>query len=352
MREPLAVDLFSGAGGLSLGLKAAGFKVAAGVEMDRLASQTYALNNPDAITINDDIRNVSAWKLKKDIGRRISLLAACPPCQGFTSLTSKFRRDDPRNDLPSEVIRFARILKPKAIMFENVPRFLTSARGKSRFDLVKRELEALDYKVTYCILQAADFGSSQFRRRLVVFAASSEIEPPKPTHAQTASGDIAAWRTVKDKIGALGPAEPFQPGKLSAPRPLAEWHVVRRLSDLNQRRLEAAVPDGARWDLPDELRPACHVGSSTGFRNVYGRMSWERPSPTITGGCTSPSKGRFGHPEVARTISVREAGLLQDFPDDYIVDAEGQIDRACEMIGNAFPARLAEAAARQVMATL
>lgn len=347
MSEPTAVDLFCGAGGLSLGLKKAGFKVVAGVELDKLAARTYALNNPDAKAICGDVRKVSAWQLKRDLGKRISLLAACPPCQGFTSLTSKFRRDDPRNDLPTEVIRFVRVLRPKAVMFENVPRFYSSANGRRRFDIVKAELEALNYVVSWGILQAADFGTPQFRRRLIVLAADREIEVPCATHSGIRVEGRLSWNTVRKAIALCGETSEFRPGTLSGALPLSSWHVTRRLSALNQQRLLAAKPGGARWDIPDELRPDCHVGSSSGFRNVYGRMVWDEPSPTITGGCTSPSKGRFGHPEASRTISVREAGLLQDFPDDYLVDVDGRIDRACEVIGNAFPASLAAAAARQ-----
>jgi len=347
MAKPIAVDLFSGAGGLSLGLKDAGFDVVAGVELDPQASATFALNNPSAKAICEDIQKVSPWQLKKDLGRRVSLLAACPPCQGFTSLTSKFKRDDPRNDLPRDVLKFARALKPKAIMFENVPRFLTSANGKRRFDVVVKELESLDYKVTWSILQAADFGTAQMRRRLIIFAADREIEPPAPTHFSRPAEGQAAWNTLADRIQGLEATREFVPGSMSGIRSLKEWHVTRRLSQLNRQRLALAKPGGARWDIPDAYRPPCHVGSNSGFRNVYGRMAWDVPSPTITGGCTSPSKGRFGHPDEVRTISVREAGLLQDFPDDYLIDADGRLDRACEMIGNAFPAKLASAAARQ-----
>lgn len=347
MTNPTAIDLFSGAGGLSIGLKDAGYDVVAGVELDEQASATFALNNPNAKAICGDIRKVSPWQLKKDLGKRVSLLAACPPCQGFTSLTSKFRRDDPRNDLPSDVLRFVRALRPKAVMFENVPRFLTSANGRRRFDLVVSELMELDYKVSYAILQAADFGTAQMRRRLVVFAADREIEPPTPTHSAAPNSEQSAWRTLSDQIRGLEPAREFEPGSLQGVRPLSDWHVTRRLNDLNKQRLAASTPGGARWDIPDELRPPCHVGSTAGFRNVYGRMVWDRPSPTITGGCTSPSKGRFGHPEDVRTITVREAGLLQDFPDDYLLAPNGRLDRACEMIGNAFPAKLASAAAKQ-----
>ena len=349
MTKPVAIDLFCGAGGLSLGLKSVGFRIAAGVELDRLAARTFKLNNPRAISISGDIRTVSPWALKKDIGGRIDLLAACPPCQGFTSLTSQFRRDDPRNDLVSEVLRFAEKLRPRAVMFENVPRFATSEKGRTRFLNVIEALTSMGYRVKWSILDAADFGSAQFRKRLVVFATKAEIQLPTKSHSRVGADGEQKWRTVRDAIGHTKKATPFAPGSLTGVRAISEWHVTRRLSQLNQRRLEVAMPGGARWDLPDELRPPCHVGSNVGFKNVYCKMTWSEPSPTITGGCTSPSKGRFGHPKHARTISVREAALLQDFPDDYLIDTDGRMDRVCEMVGNAFPSRLAAAAAKQVI---
>ena len=115
---------------------------------------------------------------------------------------------------------------------------------------------------------------------------------------------------------------------------------VRNLAPQNVARLKAIKAGASRTSLPKALRPDCHKNNS-GFSNVYGRMSWDKPSPTITGGCTTLSKGRFGHPSALRTISVREAAALQSFPDDYIFDTEF-IDRACIMIGNALPPKFAK----------
>lgn len=323
----------------------------AGVELNQPSAETYALNNPDATVFNADIAKVTATEMADAIGGRLALLAACPPCQGFTSLTSKHRRDDPRNDLASQVIRFARKLKPAAVMFENVPRFLTSKRGKRRFDALILELETLGYTMSWEVLQAADFGTAQMRRRLVVFGARVQIDAPSPTHARDGANGLKKWRTVEDVIAGQREAEVYDRATARQRKSLSDWHVVRNLSPINQARINAAKPGAPRWDLPDRLRPDCHKGSSSGFANVYGRMLWESPSPTITGGCTSPSKGRFGHPEHNRTISAMEAAMLQDFPKGHLI-ASDSIDDTCGMIGNAFPARLAGAAASQFSSVL
>jgi len=130
------------------------------------------------------------------------------------------------------------------------------------------------------------------------------------------------------------------------------WHVVRDLRQQTKARLRAALPGRARFELDDDLLPECHQNGYQGFRNVYGRMSWEKPSPTITGGCTTPAKGRFGHPDRRRTtISVREAALLQTFPArfDFVTDS---IDAACEIIGNAVPPVFAEVLGKQLARSL
>lgn len=345
---PVAIDLFSGMGGLTRGLQQAGFRVAAGVEQHTPAADTYELNNPDATVFNENIADVSPSDIAEVLPGKLALLAACPPCQGFTSLTSKHRRDDPRNALASHITRFVRELRPAAVMLENVPRFATSKLGRQRFDALMLELERLGYKMSWSILQAADFGTAQFRRRLVMFGASKLIEPPTPTHSGD-EGKLRPWRTVSDQIRGEDRPDVYEIG--IERRTLADWHVIRKLTSINQARLTAARPGAPRWDLPNDLRPDCHKGSSEGFANVYGRMVWHTPSPTITGGCTSPSKGRYGHPSQARTISVMEAGLLQDFPKGYRIISDS-IDDACEMVGNSFPARLAKAAAEQVAAVI
>jgi DNA (cytosine-5)-methyltransferase 1 len=118
------------------------------------------------------------------------------------------------------------------------------------------------------------------------------------------------------------------------------WHVVRRLSEVNRRRLMASRAGASREELPKRLRPPCHRHSDKGFSNVYGRMSWDAPSSTITAGCLTLSMGRFGHPEKDRTISLREAALVQTFPFEYRFDTDF-IEKAARIVGNALPCEFA-----------
>lgn len=340
-----AVDLFSGGGGLTLGMMRAGFDVVAAVEMDKSACVTYGANHRTVTSLQADIRTLD----KQDIvgrvdGKRIDLLAGCPPCQGFTSLSARYKRDDPRNQLVLELARLAEELRPRAIMMENVPGLAATEIYRALW----RRLDAAGYHLVDEVLQVADYGVPQSRRRLVLLGGLGfRITMPQPTHSRKAGHGTAYWRTVRDAIGHM----PRNPPTLVEARGNggvrgANWHVVRSLSRANVARIRAAQP-GRTWPhLPEQLRPRCHRGDYTGFTNVYGRMEWDRPSPTITGGCTTLSKGRFGHPEEDRTISVREAALLQTFPEDYVFDTP-YMEHACNIIGNALPCDFAEVVARQ-----
>lgn len=345
-RSSVAIDLFSGGGALSSSLKAAGYHVAGAVEVCRHAAATYAANHPDVGLLRRDIRQVDGAGLKSVAPHgSVSLLAGCPPCQGFTSLTAKCKRSDPRNNLIREMARLVEELQPQAVMMENVPGL--AGRGRALLEEFCGHLEQAHYVVTSGILQAADFGVPQYRRRLVILAGlGQEIELPEATHSQGGRNGLTKWATVLDAIGGLDPPTTLREAKQHSKLDRQNWHIVRSLSEANRARLGFARPGGTWRDIPESLRPACHQGGYRGFVNVYGRMAWDHVAPTITGGCTSLSKGRFGHPEENRTISVREAALLQTMPRDFML-ATPYIDRACNIVGNAFPCRLAEAVARQ-----
>ena len=331
----VAIDLFSGGGGLTLGLKHAGFLVCSAVETEKHAAATYAANHPEAVLYCKDIRAVSGDELLATSPTgRIDLIAACPPCQSFSSLTSKYKARDSRDELINEFARIVRELLPSTLMMENVPGL--AVKGALFFEPVIEELKALGYKITYDVVDVVNYGVPQRRRRLVVLGSrTAPMSIPSATHQETPEKGLLAWETVRGAIG-NGPV----PVKLSDTRlkggPKAlKWNVVRNLAPANIARLEALKAGAQRMTLPDELRPKCHRGNS-GFSNVYGRMSWDKPAPTITGGCTTLSKGRFGHPSALRTISVREAAALQTFPEDYILETDF-IDKACLIIGNALP---------------
>ena len=342
-----AIDVFAGAGGLTVGLKRAGFRVVAAVELERHSFATYKANHPEVKCLKQDIATVSGAALLKLAGtERIDLLAGCPPCQGFTSLTAKYKdRKDPRNALVLEMARLAEELQPQAIMMENVPGL--TQKGRSLYGQLLSRLEALDYRLTEGFLQVADYGVPQFRRRLVLLGGREfEIALPEPTHSAEPTDDLASWRTVRDTIEDMAEPITLTEAKARGQVERSNWHIVRQLSRKNIKRIKAAKAGETWTQIPEHLRPNCHRDGYVGFTNVYGRMEWDRPSPTITGGCTTFSKGRFGHPKADRAISVREAALLQTFPLDYRLDTP-YMDHVCNMIGNALPCDFAEALARR-----
>jgi len=347
-----AIDLFAGCGGLTGGLRAAGFNVLAAIEKNPDAAATYAANHPTVLLLKKDIRRVTASGLLRDLklrkGQTVDLIAGCPPCQGFTRLTENNSRRDPRNALIREYLRFVKCIRPKTCMLENVPGLLT--RGKRFFNELKHGLEAAGYTVTYEVVQLADYGVPQFRKRLVLFAAlKGSISVPRAMYHDPRRRSRRPWRTVKDAIGFL-PAPPLRSlVKAGKAKPRYKWHYARDVAPAVRRRLEHALKDGkGRNSLPKSLRLACHERRPNGYHDVYGAMSWKTPSPTITSGCTNASKGRFGHPGVPRPITATEAALLQSFPATYRFKASG-LESLAQQIGNALPKRFAKVAGMAVV---
>ena len=196
MKSYTAIDLFSGCGGLTLGLKQAGFKVIAAVEIDQLATSTYTRNHPGARVWNKDIRDVKTKEMMRSLRIRrgqLDLLAGCPPCQGFSSIRTRNQKTsiDRRNSLIFEFLRFVRAFKPKTIMMENVP----GLAGYHRFKKFVNELRAEGYEVEFKILNAADYGVPQRRRRLILLGSLlGRIDFAIPATNR---------RTVQDAIGSM-----------------------------------------------------------------------------------------------------------------------------------------------------
>jgi len=320
--KPIAVDLFSGAGGLSEGLKQAGYRVAGAVEANVPACQVYRLNHPKVRLWNKDIRKLSAKCMMKALRLRpgqLDLLAACPPCQGFSTMRTRNganRNRDGRNDLIYDVLRFAWKLRPKTLMIENVPGLARNAR----FRVFRKRLVAMGYEISWRVLNAVDFGVPQRRNRLVLLAARGA--------APLFASRVQRPRTVREAIG-----------KLKAPTrssdPLHNYTVQRQRKILALIR-EIPKDGGSRTARGRTAQLACHR-EHEGFYDVYGRMAWDAPSPTITGGCISPSKGRFLHPSANRAITLREAALLQTFPRKYRFPLKHGRYHIALMIGNALP---------------
>jgi DNA (cytosine-5)-methyltransferase 1 len=320
--KPTAVDLFCGAGGLSEGLRQAGFRILGAVEIDELSCETYAVNHTGVKLWRTDISRLSGRAIMKALGLtpgQLDLLAACPPCQGFSAMRTKNGarwNKDPRNDLISEVLRIIRALRPKSVMLENVPRLAANRR----YSAFRKGLEALGYHVTWDILNVADFGVPQSRKRLVLLASKFVT----PTFAPKARNG----RTVRDAIGNLrSPTRSRDP---------LHNYTIRRSQKVVELIREIPGNGGSRSALSAKRQLECHK-KLDGFRDVYGRMSWDRPAPTITGGCINPSKGRFLHPRANRAITLREAALLQSFPKSYRFRLKNGRYSVALLIGNALP---------------
>jgi DNA (cytosine-5)-methyltransferase 1 len=320
--ELLAIDIFSGVGGLTEGMHQADFKTKIAFEIDEIASKAYHMNHPDTSIITKDIRKVTIAEIKRTLnGRQIHLLAGCPPCQGFSSIRRLNRSqpvDDERNTLIMEYIRLVKALRPYTIMLENVP-------GLVHYDLfkeAKRILEEdLKYYIDYKIVNVKDYGVPQNRKRLVLVGSRlGEIHVAKPTYEK---------KTVRQVIGNL-------------PSPEQSKDLIHKIYPIHtpevQKRIEMTPKNGgSRKDLPQKYLLKCHQVENIGFNDVYGRLRWDDYSSTITGGCLNPSKGRFLHPEQNRCISAREAAMLQSFPPEYKFPTNIPRVNLALMIGNALP---------------
>jgi DNA (cytosine-5)-methyltransferase 1 len=332
------IDLFAGCGGGSLGFRQAGFAPVAAVEIDRDASAAYEANlrvNP----IAKNIRLVSGSELLMMSGLQTgecTLLSGCPPCQSFTELrkgSSSTRRDRRRNRLYEDYIRLVSDVRPRHIAFENVPGMLSS-RWRYHFDALLQGLGNLGYESIWDVVDAADYGIPQRRKRVLVVA-SRVTEPlfPEPTHFDEPTDrrrrrHRTVWQTIGDCL-------PLESGEYD---PDDEYHEARLHSDLALKRLRAIPEGGARGDLPKRLQLECHKDHN-GHHDIYGRMWRDKPAPTLTSGCTNITRGRFAHPEQDRAITLREAMLLQTFPRRTVL--VGTSEQMALQIGNAIPPLLA-----------
>lgn len=319
----LAIDLFAGCGGLTTGLKKAGFEVVAAIEIDPLAAKTYKQNHSQTQVWKQDIRRISAAMLaqKARLGRgRLDLLAGCPPCQAFSRMRTLNRarriRAPKQKDLLGELLRFVRVLKPKAVMVENVPGLAKDKRWRH----FVAALRGLNYDCKYDVLNCADYFVPQRRRRLILLGSQHGTVPFAPPSV--------IRKTVRQSIRMLKPA-----GTSGDP-----LHDMAEKRSPRISRLIKLIPKngGSRLDLGSRRQLPCHR-KCDGFKDVYGRMEWDKVSPTITTGCFNPSKGRFLHPVANRTITLREAALIQSFPKGYFFDLSKGKCAAAAMIGNALP---------------
>jgi DNA (cytosine-5)-methyltransferase 1 len=330
-RWPTAVDLFCGCGGVTQALKASRFRVVAAVDNDPVACESYRFNHPSVSLYEEDISGINPKTIwHKDLRRRsLDLLVVCSPCQPF-SLHNQTHKEDKRERLILSVVPFARDLKPRLIFFENVPG-LKRDRFAPILASLREQLDDLGYVLGEPEeLDAADYGVPQRRRRCVMLARHGAPPPPLPKPVSPKGRRV----TVRAAIAGLAR---LNSGEADEQDPL---HYARTHQAIALERLRHIPKDGgSRAELPEHLWLQCHR-ERTGHPDVYGRMRWDDVAPTLTTGCTDVTRGRFGHPEDDRAISLREAARLQTFPDTYLF--AGPLKDIARQIGNAVPVRFVQ----------
>lgn len=337
-RRGNVIDLFCGAGGLTHGFRLEGFRIAKGIDIDKSCRYPFETNN-DAPFVQKCIRDVNGAKLFENLGyNEPKILVGCAPCQPFSKYSQK--KDDSRWSLLEEFTRLIGEASPDIVSMENVPS-LAKFKGGSVFKKFLDELWKFGYKVKWSVAFCPEFGVPQSRSRLVLLA-SRFGEPPDLEKTHKAED----FFTVRDSIGDL---PEIAAGEVHSSDPL---HRSSVLSSKNLDRIRSSIQGGTWHDWPEDLVTNCHArDSGMSFTSVYGRMSWDKPAPTMTTQFIGFGNGRFGHPEQNRAISLREGALLQTFPKDYEFVAPGSrviMKTLGKLIGNAVPVNLARAIAKAI----
>ena len=333
------VDLFCGAGGLTRGLEDAGIEVGLGIDADPACEYPYTTNNDASFLLKsvEDITAVDFSHVFEDAP--FKLLAGCAPCQPFSAYSRRWSRpSDARWNLLEHFSRLVRETQPDLITMENVPLL---AREEVFVEFVAM-LRSEGLEVFHDVVNCADYGVPQQRHRLVLLASKlGPIDIVKPTTPE------CRRNTVKNAIGDM---PKLRAGEVCASDPL---HRACELSPLNLQRIRASKPGGTWRDWNKSLRAECHrkVSGKT-YPSVYGRMTWDEPSPTMTTQYFGFGNGRFGHPEQDRAISLREGAILQSFSKSYKFVPRGapiHPNAIGRLIGNAVPVKLGKAIGKSII---
>lgn len=329
-----AIDLFCGAGGLTHGLINAGIEVVAGYDLDPACKWPYEKNNHGAKFFHKNVSDVTTEELNELFGdAEIKLLAGCAPCQPFSNYSlGKTDETDARWSMLDEFSRLVEGVMPDLVTMENVPQLIKH----DIFTNFKNRLEVLGYHVSVEVVACAQYGIPQNRRRLVLLGSllgdNIGVRPVDP--------ELDIPKTVMQAIGNMPPinaGETYPEDKL---------HTSSKLNSVNLARIRSSLPGGSWKDWDENLVADCHKEESGAtFGSVYGRMEWDKPSPTITTQFYGFGNGRFGHPEQDRALSIREGAILQSFPRDYSFapsDQKPQTSIIGRLIGNAVPVKLGQ----------
>lgn len=360
--KPTSIDLFCGCGGISAGLQLAGFDVLAGVDLEPNYIATFAHNFGAERALIENLAELSPsifmrrMNLKKG---ELDLLSGGPPCQGFSkNVPRKYRfTEDANNLLVLRFLKYAEALQPKTILLENVAEMKNGFSQAYSEEVIGR-LEKAGYAVTNAVINAADYGIPQKRRRafFIGIKGGTPFSFPRATHFNRIAGaslpmlsdSVKRYVSVWDAIGDL-PSVPHDDDRETHRyrcAPFSDYqrmarqeskivsnHKPRTLAETQYQRLLSLRPGQGLKDLPDHLRP------KSGYSGAYGRLTKEMIAPTITRWVFHPGSGRFGHPQDIRTITIREAARIQGFADDF--EFVGSYTQQAGQIGNAVPPMLA-----------
>lgn len=340
MNSYSVIDSFCGAGGLSLGFKNAGFEIIYSHDIDQKSVQTYRYNLGDHAFVNDmyAVTKKSLSEGLKEKIENVDVIIGGPPCQGF-SVQRRGSDTDSRNNLVPEFIRFVLEVRPRFFVMENVGGLL-SKRGKPFISDLRRRCEKEGYFLHIEKLNAFDYGVPQIRKRVFLVGelldgCLAEFVFPSPNKIRNTSA------TVREAIEDL----------MNKNSEMVSNHIGDRLTPINLERIRSLREGQGRDSLPDKLQLKCHTNNrSHRHLDVYGRMFWDEPSSTITARFDSFSRGRFGHPELDRTITLREGARLQSFPDSF--KFFGTKVEVARQIGNAVPPLLALSLAEEITRVL
>ncbi|MDM1503935.1 DNA cytosine methyltransferase [Myroides marinus] len=342
IKDISVIDLFCGIGGLTHGFIREGFNVVAGVDIDESCKYAFEKNNNSKF-ISKSVTDLASSELNNLFGdSKLKILIGCAPCQPFSSYTFKDpeKKDNEKWKLLYEFQRLILECKPDIISMENVSQLINFKKAPVFNDFINT-LRNEGYYIHFEIVNCPEYGIPQNRKRLVLLASKlGEIRLIPKTHNKD------NFVTVREAISNLPPIEDgefYEKDKL---------HFARKLSPLNKQRIQN-TPYGGGWrDWPEELMLECHKkDSGKSYSSVYGRMKWEEPSPTMTTHCIGYGNGRFGHPEQDRGISLREASILQSFPENYHfykTDEDFSSVIIARQIGNAVPVKLGEVIAKSI----
>lgn len=370
--KPTVIDLFSGCGGMSWGFKKNGFEVLAGIDEWGMALETFKHNHPESKVYLSDIRNLDPSDVMKDLAISpgdLDVLVGGPPCQGFSkNQTAQVRFiDDPRNQLFKDFMHYVKVMRPKIVLMENVAEIYNAFDGRVRQEIIELFYD-LNYTLNIKILNAAEFGVPQKRRRCFFLATQNKerVDFPMPTHVlkkddltDLFNGELESFTSAWSAISDLPEPVELSISKVtrykSKPQnSFQQWvrqdcesttnHQKHKLSEIQQKRYDSLLPGQDIRHLPPEIKP------KSGYSGAYGRLDLTCLAPTITRWVFHPGSGRYGHPRDSRILTMRESARLQSFTDDF--EFIGSRTEIAGQIGNAVPPKLAFEISKQIKKNL